>query len=51
MKTRLEKVRPFFEKSGKISAPDFPGPANFFWALFVLCGGNFGSLATLPISY
>jgi hypothetical protein len=27
----LKKVRPFFNKSGKSLAPDFPGPVNFFW--------------------
>jgi hypothetical protein len=46
-KTRPKKVRPFFDKSGKSSAPDFPGPTKFFSALFELCGRNFGPLATL----
>jgi hypothetical protein len=43
----LKKVRPLFDKSGKNSAPDFPGPIKFFSALFVLCGRTFGPLATL----
>jgi hypothetical protein len=37
--TRLEKssapFRPFFDKSGKSSAPDFPSPANFFFRPFL----------------
>jgi hypothetical protein len=46
-KTRPKKVQPLLDKSGKISAPDFPGPVDFFSALFELCGQNFGPLATL----
>jgi hypothetical protein len=39
--------RLFFDKSAKSSAPDFPGPIQFFSAPFVFCGRNFGPLATL----
>jgi hypothetical protein len=42
--------RPFFDKSGKSSVPDFPGPAKFFSALFEICGQNFGPLATLNLT-
>ena len=42
-----EKFGPFFDKSAKYLAPDFPGPKHFFSAPFVFCGQNFGPLATL----
>jgi hypothetical protein len=45
-----KKFGPFsalFDKSGKNSAPDFPGPIKFFSALFELFGRNFCPLATL----
>jgi hypothetical protein len=38
---------PFFDKSVKSSAPDFPGTTKYFSALFELCGRNFGPFATL----
>jgi hypothetical protein len=39
--------RPFFDKLGKSSALEFPGPTKFFSALLELCGRKFGPLATL----
>jgi hypothetical protein len=39
--------RPFFNKSAKSSASNFPVLAQFFSASFVFCGRNFGPLATL----
>jgi hypothetical protein len=38
-----ENFDPFFDKTAKYSAPDFPGPTQFFSVPFVFCG----PLATL----
>jgi hypothetical protein len=51
VQTKLQKssapFRPFFEKFTKSSAADFPGPTQLFSAPFVVCGRNFGPVATM----
>jgi hypothetical protein len=53
-KPDLKKVRPLFgpflTNQAKVRPLTFPAPPIFFSALFVLCGRNFGHLATLVSS-